>query len=267
MARVGVVTQTMTDRPVGQLLRDWRVRRRLSQLELSLRVDVSTRHLSYIETGRSRPSPEMIGRLSEQLDLPLRERNAALLAGGYAPVHDERTLDHPDLARVADALRGVLDAHRPFPAVLLDRWWDIVDANDAVHVLTAGCDPKLLQPPVNALRLSLHPAGLARRMIDPGLWRAHLLEQLARRVESTADPRLAQLQQEILSWPGAEDFTAPPAHQVVVPLRLRHGDHVLSLFSLTSRVSTAADVTVDELTVETFHPADALTARVLTHGR
>lgn len=266
MVKVGVVTQTMRDQPIGQLLRDWRVRRRLSQLELSVRVEVSTRHLSYIETGRSRPSPEMISRLTEQLDLPLRERNAALLAAWLRPAHHERDLDHPDLARVADALRGVLDAHRPFPAVLLDRWWDIVDANDAVDVLTAGCDPALLQPPVNALRLSLHPAGLTHRMIDPGPWRAHLLQQLASRVESTGDLRLVQLQDEVLSWPGLRDLAAPPAHQVVVPLRLRHGQHELSLFSLTSRVSTAADVTVDELTVETFHPADARTAQVLTQG-
>ena len=154
--------------PVGQLLREWRERRRLSQLELSIQADISTRHLSFVETGRSRPTPEMILRLTEQLEVPLRERNQLLLAGGYAPAYPQHGLDEPELASVRAALRQVLRGHEPYPAVVINRWWDLVDGNAALGALIAGCAPELLEPPVNVLRLSLHPDGLAPRIVNLG---------------------------------------------------------------------------------------------------
>ena len=165
-------------RPVGELLREWRERRRLSQLDLSIQAEISTRHLSFVETGRSRPTPEMILRLTEHLEVPLRERNALLLAGGYAPAYAERGLDAPELDAVRTALRHVLAGHDPYPAVVINRWWELLEANAAAAVLTAGVAPELLAPPVNVLRLSLHPDGMASRIVNLAQWRAHLLTQL-----------------------------------------------------------------------------------------
>lgn len=167
---VGSTTGAPQHPPVGQLLRSWRDQRRLTQLDLALDGAVSTRHLSYVETGRTRPSRDMILRLTDHLDVPLRDRNEALLAGGYAPVFTEQRLDSSDLARVSDALRRVLDTHRPYPAVVLDRCWDLVDANSAVGTLLTGVAPDLLEPPVNVLRLTLHPEGLAPRLVNLGQW-------------------------------------------------------------------------------------------------
>ena len=263
MARVGRVTATAPGRQVGELLRGWRERRRLSQLELSSRVQVSTRHLSYIETGRSRPSPEMIMRLTEYLGLPLRERNAVLLAGGYAPAFAQRSLDAPDLARVADALRLVLDRHLPYPAVVLNRWWEMVDANAAVDSLLDGVSQDLLQPPVNVLRLTLHPQGLAPRIANLGQWRAHLLLQLRRRIELTGDDQLRSLHSELRSYPGPEQVPAPSTHDVVLPMKLQARDNVLSMFTVAASFGTAADVTVEELVVEAFYPAGDTTAAAL----
>ncbi|SHG47891.1 Transcriptional regulator, contains XRE-family HTH domain [Jatrophihabitans endophyticus] len=250
-------------RPVGVLLREWRERRRLSQLELSSRAEVSTRHLSFVETGRSRPTPELILRLTEQLDVPLRERNQVLLAGGYAPAYPQHGLDAPALAGVRAALRRVLDGHQPYPALVLNRWWEVQDANAALGVMTAGCAARLLAPPVNALRLSLHPDGLAPRIANLAQWRGRLLAQLQHRVERTGDPRLRALHAELLGYAG-DDVQAPPptarADDVVVPLRLRDGAAELSLFSISAAVETAADVTVDELVIECFYPADDDTA-------
>ena len=259
MARVSRVTATTSGRQVGELLRSWRERRRLSQLELSSRVEVSTRHLSYIETGKSRPSPEMILRLTEHLELPLRERNQVLLAGGYAPAFAQRSLGEPDLARVADALRLVLDRHLPYPAVVLNRWWEMVDANAAISWLLDGVSPALLNPPVNVLRLTLHPEGLAPRIANLGQWRAHLLLQLRRRLELTGDDQLRTLHSELHSYGGAERVPAPSAHDVVLPMKLRAGDQVLSMFTIAASLGTAADVTVEELVVEAFYPADDTT--------
>jgi len=250
------------DPEVGALLRDWRERRRLSQLELSLRAEISTRHLSFVETGRSRPTAAMIERLAGQLDVPLRERNRLLLAGGYAPAHPEHEWDEPDLAAVRDALRVVLVAHEPHPAVLLNRWWELVDANAAIAPLLEGVDPALLEPPVNVLRLSLHPGGLAPRIRNLGQWRAHLLEQLHERIERTADPRLVELAAELASYPGGEPVPAEPT-AVVLPLRLATPTGELSFFSIAAHVGTASDVTVDELTLEAFYPADTATAEAL----
>src|SRR3954453_2756711 len=156
-----MTSMTAPPRPVGQLLREWRERRRLSQLELSIQAEISTRHLSFVETGRSRPTPEMIVKLTEHLDVPLRERNQLLLAGGYAPIYPQHGLDAPELASVREALRLVLAGHEPYPALVINRWWELLEANAAVAVLTAGCAPELLAPPVNVLRLSLHPGGMA----------------------------------------------------------------------------------------------------------
>ncbi len=242
---------------VGPLLREWRERRRLSQLELSNRAEVSTRHLSFVETGRSRPTAEMIERIAGHLDVPLRERNRLLLAGGYAPAHPERALDGPDLAEVRAALRQVLAAHEPNPAVLLNRWWELVDANAAIGPLLEGVAPALLEPPVNVLRLSLHPDGLAPRIVNLAQWRGHLLHQLHRRIEHTADPRLVALAAELATYPGPEPEHAGPA-DVVLPLRLRTPAGELAFVSIAAHVGTAADVTVDELTIEAFYPLDGV---------
>jgi transcriptional regulator with XRE-family HTH domain len=248
--------------PVGQLLRQWRERRRLSQLELSIQAEISTRHLSFVETGRSRPTPEMILKLTEQLEVPLRERNQLLLAGGYAPAYPQHGLDAPELANVRDALRQVLIGHEPNPALVLNRWWEMLDANAAVPVLIAGCAPELLAPPVNVLRLSLHPDGMAGRIENLAQWRTHLLGQVLRRAEQTGDDRLAELHQELAGYPGGHD-TSMPANNVVLPLRLRHQTGLLSFFSISATVETAADVTVDELVIESFYPADQQTAQRL----
>jgi transcriptional regulator with XRE-family HTH domain len=248
--------------PVGQLLREWRERRRLSQLDLAIQADISTRHLSFVETGRSRPTSEMILRLTEQLEVPLRERNQVLLAGGYAPAYPQHGLDEPELSSVVAALRQVLRGHEPYPAVVINRWWDVVDANAMIGVLSAGSAPELLAPPVNVLRLSLHPDGMAPRIRNLGQWRAHLLEQVHRRAVQTDDTRLHELEDELRGYPGATADVAA-ASDVVLPLVLEHGDRVLSLFSIEARVGTATDVTVDELSIETFYPADAETAGAL----
>ncbi|AEA24944.1 helix-turn-helix domain-containing protein [Pseudonocardia benzenivorans] len=253
---------TTSTAPVGALLREWRERRRLSQLELSNRTAVSTRHLSWIETGRSRPTAQMILRLADDLEVPLRERNAMLLAAGFAPAYPQHGLDDPELADVRDALRAVLAAHLPHPALLLDRHWDLVEANAAATALLDGCAPHLLVAPVNVLRVSLHPDGLAPRIANLPQWRAHLLGQVRRRAERTGDPALGALLDELTGY-GGGTAEEPGPGAVVVPLRLRTADGELALFSLAAHVTTAADVTVEELVVETFHPADAATAAAL----
>jgi transcriptional regulator with XRE-family HTH domain len=253
---------TAPARPVGELLREWRERRRLSQLELSIQAEISTRHLSFVETGRSRPTPEMIVKLTEHLEVPLRERNQLLLAGGYAPRYPQHGLDAPELASVREALRLVLAGHEPYPALVINRWWELQDANAAVGVITAGCAPHLLEPPVNVLRLSLHPEGLAPRIVNLAQWRGHLLEQVRRRAEQTGDDRLRTLHEELLGYPGGVD-TALPATNVVLPLRLKHETGELSFFSIAATVETAADVTVEELVIESFYPADLGTSQRL----
>ena len=200
-------------------------------------------------------------RLSDQLDVPLRERNELLLAGGYAPAYPQHGIDEPELESVRTALAQVLRGHEPYPAVVVDRWWNLVDANSAVATLTEGCAAHLLEQP-NVLRLSLHPDGLARRIVNLGQWRAHLLEQLHRRSVRTGDPGLAELERELGSYPGADD-DGPGPTGVVLPLRLRVDGGELALFSIEARVGTATDVTVDELSIETFYPADSATADYL----
>ncbi|WP_214407499.1 helix-turn-helix domain-containing protein [Pseudonocardia lacus] len=251
-------------RPVGDLLRDWRQRRHLSQLDLATIADVSTRHLSWLETGRSRPTAQMILRLAESMEVPLRERNALLLAGGFAPAYGESTLDSPPLGPVLEALRAVLAAHEPFPAVVVDRTWELVEANDGIQALLAGTAPELVEPPVNVLRLSLHPEGLAPRIVNLPEWRSHLLARLARQAATTGDAGLTDLLAELRGYPGGE-YGGVGGGGVVVPLRLRQGDAVLSFLSTTTVFGTPRDVTVDELALEAFYPADPATRTALLH--
>ena len=247
--------------PYGGLLRRWRARRRLSQLDLALRAGISARHLSFLETGRSAPSRDMVLHLAEVLEVPLRERNRLLLAAGYAPAFAETDLDAPELASVRAAVRQVLAGHEPYPAVAVDRWWHLVDGTSGVALLTAGVDPDLLRPPVNVLRLGLHPDGLPRRIVDAGPWRAHLLGRLRQQVELTADGELAELYDELAGYGGGEPPDGPL--ELVVPLRIRHGDGVLSFVSTVTTFGTPLDVTVAELAIEGFFPADAATAAAL----
>ena len=247
---------------VGVLLREWRGNRRLSQLELAGQAGVSTRHLSFVETGRARPTREMILRLAEELAVPLRARNALLLAGGFAPAYSEGELGGPDLAAVLAALRDVLTGHEPYPAVLIDRHWTLVDGNAAVPLLTAGAAPELLEPPVNVLRLSLHPDGMAPRIRNLGEWRAHVLHRLDRQALATGDQVLRALHDDLRALPGGRQ-TAQPAG-FVVPLRYAVDGHELSFFSVTSVLGTPLDVTLDELAIESFLPSDARTAAFLS---
>jgi transcriptional regulator with XRE-family HTH domain len=248
---------------VGPLLRDWRQRRRLSQLDLALDAGVSARHLSFVETGRSRPSPEMIIHLAEQLDVPLRDRNQLLLAGGYAPVYGERPLDAPEMQPVRDALDLVLAGHEPYPAAVVDRGWNMVAANPAVGLLTEGVAAELLEPPANVLRASLHPDGMAPRIANLGEWRAHLLERLERQVQLTGDEALAALHEELLGYPGPEAPGHDPGAGIVVPLRLRTEAGELAFFSTVTTFGTPVDITVSELAIESFYPADAATAEAV----
>jgi transcriptional regulator with XRE-family HTH domain len=253
----------------GDLLREWRQRRRLSQLDLAIAANVSSRHLSFVETGRSRPTSEMILHLAEHLDVPLRDRNSLLLAGGYAPAYPERGLAEPELKAVRDALRKVLAGHEPYPAVVVNRWWELVDANAAIALFTSQVNPTLLQPPVNVLRLSLHPDGMAPRIVNLPEWRAHLLTRLHRQAQTTGDQRLADLHDELMAYPGGESEKPPAATDVVVPLRYRGGqgdEEVLSFISLTTILGTPMDVTVEELAIESFYPADDATAAALSRG-
>jgi transcriptional regulator with XRE-family HTH domain len=252
----------METQTVGALLREWRERRRLSQLELAIRTDISTRHLSFVETGRSRPTSDMILRLTEQLEVPLRERNGLLLAGGYAPVYPERGLDAPQLRAVRDALRQVLAGHEPYPAVVVDRHWNLLDANRSVAMFTDGAPAELLAPPCNVLRLSLHPDGMAPRIANLGEWRAHLLGRLRRQAATTADPYLADLLAELRGYPCDQpepEIELPGPGAVVVPLRYRD----LEFVSTTAVFGTPLDVTVAELAIESFYPANEKTARAL----
>ena len=248
----------------GGLLREWRHRRSVSQLELSLDANLSSRHLSFVETGRSHPSREVVVRLAECLQIPLRERNALLLAAGYAPVYGERSYDSPEMQPVRDALERFLRAHEPYPALVIDRRHNLLSANDALLGLTEGCASELLEPPANAIRVALHPEGMARRTENLGEWSSHLLARLRREAAVTRDPELEALYEEASRYPGvAVEAPAPEraATEIAVPLRLRAGDgEVLSFMSTISTFGTAVDVTLSELSIEAFYPADAPTA-------
>ncbi|MQA94826.1 MAG: helix-turn-helix domain-containing protein [Streptosporangiales bacterium] len=257
------MSTTTTARPgVGPLLRDWRRRRRLSQLDLSIESGISTRHLSFVETGRSVPSRDMVLRLAEHLGVPLRERNRLLLAAGYAPVYRESGLDEPEMASVREALRAVLAAHEPYPAVVLTQQWELVEGNAAVSLLIEGVTEELLRPPVNALRLTLHPDGMAPRIRNLGQWSTHLLDRLTRQVAIGGDPVLGSLLEELRSYGAARDEGAAgdAAPGPAVPLLLDDGaGGTFAFYSVFATFGTAVDITLDELAIETFLPADTAT--------
>jgi transcriptional regulator with XRE-family HTH domain len=267
---MAMTTSSGITRSIGDLLREWRERRRLSQLTLALDAEVSTRHLSFLETGRARPSREMVLRLTERLEVPLRERNMMLLAAGFAPAYPEHDLEDPALGVARTAIDRVLAGHEPFPALAIDRYWTLVAANRVVPALLTGVAPELLQPPINVLRLSLHPDGLAAQIANLPEWRGHLLDRLARQVELTADPRLSDLLQELGGYAedrGTRNIDLPVPDQslasVAMPLCLHTGHGTLSLISTTMVFGTPVDVTLSELAIEAFFPADAATADLL----
>jgi transcriptional regulator with XRE-family HTH domain len=243
----------------GMLLRDWRRRRRLSQLDLALEAGVSARHLSFLETGRAKPSREMVLHLSEQLEVPLRDRNQLLLAAGFAPAYAERAIDAPEMAAVREALERILKGHEPYPAVVVDRWWDLAAANAGIALFTSAVAPHLLEPPVNALRVTLHPEGMAPRILNLPEWRAHLLDRLHRQVAVTGDDRLAALHEELGAYPGGETTLAAHEPGIAVPLRVDADGTELSFFSTISTFGTAVDITLAELAIEAFFPADEQT--------
>ena len=253
----------------GELLRDWRRRRRLSQLDLALEADVSARHVSFVETGRAKPSADMVIQLAEHLEVPLRDRNTLLLAAGFAPAYAQRDLDEPEMGPVREAIDRVLRGHEPYPAVVVDRHWGLVAANRAVPLLIGGAADHLLEPPVNVLRLSLHPDGMAPRIVNLGEWRAHLLDRLGRQAVVSGDPALFALHEELAGYPGGEGGHVPDleAGAIAVPLRLRTDDGELAFISTATTFGTATDVTVSELAIESFFPADDATAGVLTAPR
>jgi transcriptional regulator with XRE-family HTH domain len=258
------MTMATDRRPVGDMLREWRTRRRLSQLDLALQAEISSRHLSFLETGRSAPSREMVLRLADQLDVPLRDRNDLLLAAGFAPVYPHGSLDSAEMAPVRDAVRHVLAGHEPFPAVAVDRTWNLLDANAAASLLSDGIAPELMRPPANMLRASLHPEGLAPRIVNLNEWRASLLASLRRLIAVSQDPELTSLFEELLSYPGGESHPEPPAgSRVAIPLRVRTGGKELSLLATHTTFGTPLDITVAELSIEAFFPADAPTADYL----
>jgi transcriptional regulator with XRE-family HTH domain len=250
------------------MLRDWRVRRRLSQLDLALDAGVSTRHLSFVETGRSKPSSDMVLTLAERLEVPLREQNQLLLAAGYAPRYAVRSLDDPELAPIRDGLGHVLSGHEPYPALAVDHHWNVVASNSALTLLLEGVADELLVPPVNALRLALHPHGMAPRVLNLAQWRGHLLERLERVVGLSGDPDLRRLQDELLSYPGGTDGVDSNHNgEVMVGLRMAAADGTeLSFYSVISTFGTALDVTVAELAIEAFFPADQATAAALARA-
>jgi transcriptional regulator with XRE-family HTH domain len=249
--------------PLGTLLRDWRRRRRLSQLDLALEAGVSARHLSFLETGRSKPSREMVLHLSEQLDVPLRDRNHLLLAAGFAPAFEERAIDAPEMAPVREALERVLTGHEPYPAVVVDRWWNLAAANRSIAMFTDTVPAHLMEPPVNVLRVSLHPDGMASRILNYGEWRAHLLDRLQRQVALTADERLAELYEELSAYPGETGELHGRGGEIAVPLRYDADGRELAFFSTIATFGTAVDITLAELSIEAFFPADQATADYL----
>ena len=264
-----MATRRPSVRPaVGLLLRDWRRRRRLSQLDLALEAEVSARHLSFVESGRARPSRELVLQLASQLDVPLREQNALLMAAGFAPAYSEAPFDGREMTPVRDALERILEGHEPFPALAVDGRWNLASVNrPAGALLTAGLVPELLAPPANALRIALHPDGLARRILNFGEWSEHLISRLHRQAAASGNPALAELERELRSYPGVKTEASPhvaTAPQLFVPLVLQAPDGgELRFLSTVATFGTALDISVAELTVESFFPADEPTKAAL----
>ena len=262
MNRHTPTAQTERARPIhiGDHLREWRQRRHLSQLDLAGDAEISARHLSFVETGRAAPSREMVLKLAERLDVPLRERNVLLVAAGYAPAFPQRTLDDPALKAARQAIDLVLKAHEPNPALAVDRHWNLVSANRMVAPLLEGVPERLLGQPFNVLRLSFHPEGLAPRTVNLAEWCAHLLERLHRQCEATADPELLKLYEDLKAFPIPARRAPLPTDNVAIPFKMRHEGDVLSFFSTTMVFGTPVDITLSELALETFFPADDFTA-------
>jgi transcriptional regulator with XRE-family HTH domain len=248
---------------IGDHLREWRQRRHLSQLDLAGEAEISARHLSFVETGRAAPSRDMVLRLAERLDVPLRERNVLLVAAGFAPAFPQRALDDPALKSARQAIDLVLKAHEPNPALAVDRHWNLVSANRMVLPLLEGIAPRLLGQPFNVLRLSFHPEALAPRTVNLGEWCAHLLERLHRQCEATADPELIKLYHELKAYPIPARSAPLMADNVAIPFRMRLNDDVLSFISTTMIFGTPVDITLSEIAIETFFPADDVTANRL----
>lgn len=247
----------------GRIIREWRQRRRMSQLDLALEADISQRHLSFVESGRAKPSREMVLKLAEHMDVPLRQRNRMLVAAGFAPSYGERRLDDDGFRPALAAVELVLQGHEPYPAIAVDRAWNMVLANRAATAFLSDIDdPALLAAPVNVLRLALHPRGLAPRIVNLGEWREHLIGRLRQQIEATADSSLAALERELSGYPGPRvaDSNHDPARNIAVPMRVRMGDTLLSFISTITVFGTPLDITLSELAIESFFPADAETA-------
>ncbi|MFI7293018.1 helix-turn-helix domain-containing protein [Streptomyces sp. NPDC050121] len=255
------------DLGVGPLLRAWRERRRLSQLELALRADSSARHISFVETGRSRPSEEMLLRLAEHLDVPVRERNALLLAAGYAPHYPQTPLDDPALDALRAGLDRLIQGYEPYPALVMDARYDVVAANRGITMLLDGVPESLLTAPLNAMRLTLHPQGLAPRIRNLREWRGHLLAQMERQIALYRSAPLRELYEEVAAYPvaqsGPAEEPAEPVPYFALPMRIEHEGRILSFISSVSTFNTPMDVTVAELAIETFLPADPATVTYL----
>jgi transcriptional regulator with XRE-family HTH domain len=258
----------MSSTGAGPLLKEWRGRRRRSQLELAVEAGVSTKHLSFVETGRARPSRELLMTLARHLDVPLRDRNSLLLAAGYAPRYHETQMDDPISQHVRSSLERLLATHDPYPGLVLDRQWNIVMANEGANRLVAGVPSYVEEPRPNVFRLSLHPDGAAAITINFPEWGGYMLDQLHRLVVATHDPTLIELEREVLAYPNvrALDRTAMSAGeepQLLVPCRLNVGGVELSLFTMLTTFGTPSDITLDELAVELFFPADSATEEAL----
>jgi transcriptional regulator with XRE-family HTH domain len=251
------------DAGVGALLRDWRERRRRSQLDLALEAGISAKHLSFVETGRSIPSPRMIVKLASELDVPHRDRNRLLLAAGYAPLYAERSLEAEEMTPVREAVEQVLSAHEPYPAVVVDGHWNLLASNDAVGALLEGVSPPLLEPPANVLRISLHPDGMAPRIVNLGEWRGHLLQRLRRQIALSGDPALVALAKEAQEWPAGDEPGELRAQEIVAPLRLLTNRGELAFFSTITTFGTAVEITTSEISIESFYPADRASAAAL----
>ncbi|PZG18172.1 helix-turn-helix domain-containing protein [Nonomuraea aridisoli] len=251
---------------VGELLRQWRHRRRLSQLDLAIAADVSARHVSLVETGKSHPSADMILRLAAQLDVPLRERNRLLLAAGFAPRYAERPLDAEALSGAWDAIARVLRAHEPYPALVIDRRWNIVMSNRALGPFLTGIAADLLRPPINMVRLGLDPRGLAPHIVNLTEVRSLLRLRITRQLATAPDPELTAICEELLA-PDAEELIHPIASEVATPMIFRFGGREVRLFSTTTTFGTPMDITLDEISIESYYPADAESAAYFTGSR
>ncbi|MEU7134419.1 helix-turn-helix transcriptional regulator [Streptomyces sp. NPDC046261] len=272
MTTVAVAPEPGVGVGVGALLREWRDRRRVSQLELALRADSSARHISFIETGRSRPSREMVLRLADHLDIPVRERNALLVAAGYAPHYPERPMDDPALDGLREGLERLLKGYEPFPALVVDGTYRVLAANSGIAMLMEGIAEPLLAPPLNAMRITMHPQGLAPRIRNYREWRGHLLHQMERQLALMRSAPLRALYDEVSAYPLPEGGTAEMAVgegtglPFALPMVIEHAGRTLSFTSTIATFNTPMDVTVSELALETFLPADAETAAALRQG-